>query len=75
MACSMRLDSGAIFRPLPTIWTPGTSYSQNRVHALWGAKKTIAAKDATHAVTKRKPENVLACRDSNRDLRDTGAML
>ena len=37
-------------------------------------RKILTVKVATYAVTKRKPEKIQACRDSNRDLCDTSAV-
>ena len=38
-------------------------------------RKILTVKVATYAVSKRKPEKIQACRDSNRVLCDTSALL
>ena len=37
-------------------------------------RKILTVKVAAYAVTKKKPEKIQACRDSNRDLCDTSAV-
>ena len=48
--------------------------TKKRLNVL-NVKKIPAVINATYAVAKRKPEKNQACRDSNRDLCDTGAAL